>query len=91
VDKEVSVLVHNYVRCGTQFFKACKEVAVGSPICNNLADIFLKTWENIYVRHDLEDKTIMFYSRYADNIFIVYDSKYIRGKTIEQVLPVLCY
>jgi hypothetical protein len=43
----------------------------------------------MYVRHDLEDKTMMFYSKYADNILIIYDSKCIRGGTSEQPLPFL--
>jgi hypothetical protein len=49
-------------------------VDVGSPICNILAEISVQTYEKVYVRQDLESKTVMFYSKYADNIVIVYDS-----------------
>jgi hypothetical protein len=46
-------------------------------------------WENIFVRLDLEHETMIFCLGFADDIFIVWDSKYIRGETVEQELPVL--
>ena len=42
LEEDVCVLVQNYFPCGTEFFNPCRGVAVGSPICNNLAEISLQ-------------------------------------------------
>jgi hypothetical protein len=49
-------------------------VAMESPISGTMAEIFLQDLENAHTKHLLDSKNIVFYARYVDNIFIIYDS-----------------
>jgi hypothetical protein len=46
---------------------------MGSPVSGLAAKIFLQTYGNPLVKNIPEDKTIIFYSRYVDNILLIYD------------------
>jgi hypothetical protein len=46
---------------------------MGSPISSIVAEIFLQYYENLFIRHLLESKNIIYYTRYVDDIFIIYD------------------
>jgi hypothetical protein len=47
---------------------------MGSPISSIIADIFLHYYENMFIKHLFESKNIIYYSRYVDDIFIIYDN-----------------
>jgi len=42
-----------------------------SPISSTIAEIYLQFWEEIYVKHWLENKEILYYKRYVDDILII--------------------
>jgi hypothetical protein len=47
---------------------------MGSPISGTMAEIFLQHQENANLKHLIESNITTFYTRYGDEIFIVYDS-----------------
>ena len=53
---------------------------MGSPISSAIADIYIQYFESLHVKHWWESSEIIFYKRYVDDIFIVYDT----SKTNEQ-------
>jgi len=54
-----------------QIFQSEKCIAVGSPISSTIAEIYLQNLENIYIRHWLDSKEILFYKPYVDDILIL--------------------
>jgi hypothetical protein len=57
---------------------------MGSPISNTVAEIFLQYLENTHLKHVLESKHIVFYTRYVDDILMIYNTKYTTPETIHQ-------
>jgi hypothetical protein len=57
-------------------------VAMGSPISNRVAEIFLQHYEQILTEHWMKDSTIIYYSRYVDNIFVIFDTRLTTEETI---------
>ena len=47
---------------------------MGSPISGTMAEIFLQQLENSIVKHLIDTKILSFYTRYVDDIFLIYDS-----------------
>jgi len=50
-------------------------MSMGSPISSVNAEIFLQNYEDKYIKQFLEDKSIIFYARYIDDILIIFDKK----------------
>ena len=46
---------------------------MGSPISSSLAEIYLQFFEELTIRHWMERGEISYYTRYADDILIIYD------------------
>ena len=46
---------------------------MGSPISSIIAEIFLQYYENMFIKHLLESRNIIYYTRYVDDILIIYD------------------
>jgi hypothetical protein len=46
---------------------------MGSPILSIISEIFLQHFETCILKHYLENKSLVFYKRYVDNILILYD------------------
>ena len=46
---------------------------MGSPLSSIVAEIFLQNYEDNYMKQFLETKNILYYTRYVDDIFIIYD------------------
>jgi hypothetical protein len=67
------MLDQNYFSFQDQLYQPEKGVAMGSPISGTIAEIFLQHLENIHIKH-LDTKNIVFYSRYVDDILIMYNS-----------------
>jgi hypothetical protein len=55
---------------------------MGSPISSTIAETYLQYLENIYIKHWLDSKEILFYKRYVDDILIAFDPE----KTNEQII-----
>ena len=80
------VLNQNYFSFLGQIYQPDKGVAMGSPISGTMAELFLQHLENAHVKHLIESNIIAFYSRYVDDILIVYDSTLTTPHNIQQYL-----
>jgi hypothetical protein len=72
----------NYFQYEGKYYKPTTGVAMGSPLSGILAEIFLQDLEQNRLKHLLEDKKIVYYNRYVDDIFIIYDQRKITPQTI---------
>jgi hypothetical protein len=59
---------------------------MGSPISSTIAEIYLQHLENIYIKHWLDSKEILFYKSYVDDILTLYDQRKIDDQMILQKL-----
>jgi hypothetical protein len=69
-----TILKQNSFSFMGQFFQPDKGVAMGSPISGTRAEAFLQQLENTIIKHLIDDKIITFYTRYVDDILLIYDS-----------------
>jgi uncharacterized protein (UPF0335 family) len=46
---------------------------MGSPISSTVAEILLQYIENTHIKHLIESRNIIYYARYVDDIFVIYD------------------
>jgi len=69
-----TILGQNYVTFQNQIYQPDKGVAMGSPISRTAAKIFLQKLEKTHIKHLIDSKHLIFYARYVDDIFIIYDS-----------------
>jgi len=51
-----------------------KGIAMGSPISSTMADIFLQQLENSIIKHLTDTRILTYYTRYVDDILLIYDS-----------------
>ena len=58
-----TIIRQNYFQYEGQIFQPEKGIAMGSPISSTIAEIYLQYLENIYIRHWLDSKEILFYKR----------------------------
>ena len=72
----------NYFQYNEGFLQHDKGIAMGSPISNTRAEIYLQHTEETYVKQWLESKEIAYYKRYVNDILIMYD----QNKTNEQTI-----
>jgi len=56
-----------------QIYQPDKGLAMGSPISGTMTEIFLQ-FENSIIKHLIDAKILSFYSRYVDDILLIYDS-----------------
>jgi hypothetical protein len=57
-----------------QYFPTQKAIAMGYPISDIIAEIFLQFHENRHLDQLLDEMSIIIYTRYVDNIFIMYNT-----------------
>jgi NADH:ubiquinone oxidoreductase subunit E len=69
-----TILKQNYFEYQDKIYHPSKGVAMGSPISGIIAEIFLQHTENRHIKQLLDSKIITFYTRYVDDIFIIYDT-----------------
>ena len=48
---------------------------MGSPISSTIAEIFLQRLEDVHIKQLLDNRNITIYTRYVDDILIVYDTE----------------
>jgi hypothetical protein len=65
-----TIIKQNYFQSEHQIYQQEKGIAMVSPISSTTAEIYLQYLENIYIKHWLESKEILFYKRYMDDIII---------------------
>jgi hypothetical protein len=78
INKQVMILLsiimeQNYFQYNKQCYKPQKGIAMVSPVSGYLAEIYIQKIEETDVKHWLESKEIIYYKRYVDDIFILYN------------------
>jgi len=68
-----TILGQNYFAFQDQCYQPHKGVAKGSPLSGTIAEIFLQHLENSHIKPLLDSKCIIFYSRYVDDVLVIYD------------------
>ena len=79
-------LRQNYFSFLGQIYQPDKGVAMGSPISGTMADVFLQQLENSIIKHLIDAKILSFYTRYVDDIFLIYDSTCTKPENILQYI-----
>jgi hypothetical protein len=69
-----TILQQNYFKFGDLIFQPQKGITMGSPISGIIAEIFLQLYEEKHLNQLLDGRGITFYTRYVDDIFIIYDT-----------------
>jgi hypothetical protein len=59
---------------------------MGSPISGTMAEIFPQHIENTHIKHLLDTKNILYYTRYVDDILIIYDTRHISDNIIQKYI-----
>ena len=67
------IMEQNYFQYNKQCYKPQKGTAMGSPLSEYLAEIYIQEIEETDVKHWLESKEIICYKRYVDDIFRLYN------------------
>jgi hypothetical protein len=85
--KELMIIIRlitnqNYFHYEGKFYKSKSGVAMGSPLSGILAEIYLQQIEQTRIKHLLEDGRIIYYNRYVDDIFLIYDQTKINPQII---------
>ena len=81
-----SVLRQNYFSFQNNTYQPEKGVSMGSPVSNTVAEIFLQYLENTHLKNILESKQIILYTRYVDDILMIYNTKHTSPETIHQYI-----
>jgi hypothetical protein len=76
------IVNQNYFQYEGKFYKPTTGIAMGSPLSSVIAEIFLQDLEQNRLKHLLEDKRIVYYNKYVDDIFLLYDQTKITPQTI---------
>ena len=74
-------LNQNYFPYNGKYFKSTPGMAMGSPTSGTLAEIYLQFFEELIVKHWMENGEIIYYRRYVDEI-IVFDQNKINKDLI---------
>jgi len=72
-----TILNQNYFSFQNKIYQPEKGVSMGSPISNTIAEIFLQNLEQSYLKQLLDANNIIFYTRYVDDILIIYNITHI--------------
>jgi glycine/serine hydroxymethyltransferase len=80
------IIEQNYFQYNNQFFRPENGIAMGSPISETLAEIYLQQIEELYIKHWIESQEIVYYKRYVDDILIIFDQHRINKTKITSVM-----
>jgi hypothetical protein len=76
------ILAQNYFCFNNEFCQPTKGIAMGSPTSGIMAEIFLQYYEDIYIKHLPENRSILFYACYVGDTLIIYDQTFIHADTV---------
>jgi len=76
------ILIQNYFQYNDKYFKPTKDIAMGSPISSNIAEIYLQFFEELTIRHWMENGKILYYRRHVDDIIIIFGQNKINEELI---------
>jgi hypothetical protein len=77
-----TILSQNYFTYQNKIDQPEKGISMGSPISSLTAEIFLQYYEDIHVKQLLDTKNIALYTRYVDDVLIIYDTTKIQPHII---------
>jgi hypothetical protein len=77
-----TILKRNYFPFGDQIYQPDKVVAMSSSVSGTMAEVFLQYLEETDINHLIDTKALSFYTRYVDDIFLIYDSRHISPDSI---------
>ena len=69
-----TILSQNYFEFQGNIYHTDKGIAMASPISRTVAKILLQYIENIHIKHLTESRNIVYYTRYVDDIFVIFDT-----------------
>jgi hypothetical protein len=81
-----TILQQNHFSFQNNIFQPYTGIAMGSPISGIIAEIFLQFLENRHLNQLLDEKSIIFYTRYVDDIFVIYNTDRTTPKKIHDYL-----
>jgi hypothetical protein len=79
------VLRQNYFQFDNRYYKPPTGIAMGSPLSTTMAEIYLQYIEEMFIKHWLETREIIFYRRYVD-ILILFDTTKTNEHTIQNFM-----
>ena len=83
----LSITLHqNYFTFDNKIYQPSSGTAMGSPLPNDITEIFLQHHEQRLLKHLFEHKTIEYYTRYVDDIFIIYNTEHTNIETINHYI-----
>ena len=77
-----TVLQQNYFAFQQTIYQPKQGISMGSPISGIIAEIFLQNYKDNYIKQHLDTKSKLYYTRYVDDIFIIYDKTKTNPQTI---------
>jgi len=57
---------------------------MGSPLSGNMVELHLKYLDKIYIKHSINSREIYFYTRYVNDIFVIYAVNLVTEEKISQ-------
>jgi hypothetical protein len=69
-------MTQNYFSFQNTIYHPTKGIAMGSPISGTNAEIFLQHIENKHIKQALDTKNIILYTRFVDDILVIYDRQH---------------
>jgi hypothetical protein len=81
-----TILQQNYFSFENNLYQPEKGISMGSPISNTIAEIFLQLIENTHLKQLLDTNSIIFYTRYVDDILMIYDIQCINSNIIHEYI-----
>jgi hypothetical protein len=69
-----TILKQNYFSFQGQIYQPDKGVAMGSPISGTMTEVFLQRFEKTIIKQLIDARALSIYTRYVDDILIIYDS-----------------
>jgi hypothetical protein len=80
------ILRRNYFTSQNNAYQPVKGISMGSSISGIVAEIFLQQLENSQFNQILEIKNTVFYTRYVDDMLIIYNTERISFETIHNYM-----
>jgi hypothetical protein len=70
-----TILKQNYFQSKDQIFQPNRGIAMGPPISGTIAELYTQHLEELYTKQLVEDKQIIYYKRYVDDILLIYNQQ----------------
>ena len=84
-----TILAQNYFTFQNQIYQPDRGIAMGSLISRTVAEIFLQHLGKTHIKHLIDSKHLIFYARYVDDIFIIYDSSLTSPTNIQHYMDTI--